>query len=190
MLLMSSIWPCRDTSSFIALQDRYPPTYLPILQSSSKSIHIFIMDQQSIMEEMTNLTERRKGCWRIQDCSNCLRSKSQCGWCPNSATCVPASSILSPISSPVCPLASERYELRTSTLGCGCSTTTLVSIVITVLCTLAALLLLSFILWLLKWWGRTFRSGGWEIVVEEDGRVRQGTWRRGRWWPRWMVARR
>ena len=43
---------------------------------------------------------------------------------------------------------------------------------------------------MLKWWGRLMRSGGWEIVVEEDGRVREGTWRRGALWPRWMVARR
>jgi protein-S-isoprenylcysteine O-methyltransferase Ste14 len=56
--------------------------------------------------------------------------------------------------------------------------------------TIGALVLVSVVLWLLKWWGRTMRSGGWEIVVEEDGRVREGTWRRGALWPRWMVARR
>jgi protein-S-isoprenylcysteine O-methyltransferase Ste14 len=64
------------------------------------------------------------------------------------------------------------------------------SIIITVFSTIGALLLVSLVLWLLKWWGRTMRSGGWEIVVEEDGRVREGTWRRGTLWPRWMVARR
>jgi protein-S-isoprenylcysteine O-methyltransferase Ste14 len=66
----------------------------------------------------------------------------------------------------------------------------LLSIIITVFATIGALILLSVVLWLLKWWGKTMRAGGWEIVVEEDGRVREGTWRRGSWWPRWMVARR
>ncbi|CAD0100002.1 unnamed protein product, partial [Aureobasidium mustum] len=107
------------------------------------------------------------------------------------STCVPTTgNLLSPINHPICPLASERYELRTAALGCKCSTYTLLSIIITVFCTIGVLVLVSLVLWLLKWWGRTMRSGGWEIVVEEDGRVRQGTWRRGSLWPRWMVARR
>jgi hypothetical protein len=110
---------------------------------------------------------------------------------PQSSTCVPVSgTLLSPLSHQICPLASERYELRTATLGCNCSTYTLLSIIITVFSTIGALVLVSVVLWLLKWWGRTMRSGGWEIVVEEDGRVREGTWRRGALWPRWMVARR
>ncbi|KAI5211643.1 hypothetical protein E4T42_08176 [Aureobasidium subglaciale] len=148
------------------------------------------MDQQSIMEEVTGMASRRKGCWRIQDCGSCLKSKHGCGWCPSSSTCVPTTNLLTPISHPVCPLASERYELRTKTLGCNCSTITFLSVIVTVFCTIAALLLISGVLWLLKWWGRTFRSGGWEIVVEEDGRVREGTWRRSTLWPRFMVARR
>ncbi|KAG9906179.1 hypothetical protein KCU98_g5425, partial [Aureobasidium melanogenum] len=147
--------------------------------------------QQNIVEDVMDIAGRRKGCWRIQDCGSCLKSKYGCGWCPSSSTCVPTTgNLLSPINHPVCPLASERYELRTAALGCKCSTYTLLSIIITVFCTIGALILLSLVLWLLKWWGRTMRPGGWEIVVEEDGRVREGTWKRGSWWPRWMVARR
>ncbi|KEQ59100.1 uncharacterized protein M437DRAFT_57886 [Aureobasidium melanogenum CBS 110374] len=147
--------------------------------------------QQSVVEDVMGIADRRKGCWRNQDCNSCLRSKYSCGWCPSSSTCVPSpKNLLSPLNHPVCPLASERYELRTAALGCKCSTYTLLSIIITVFCTLGAVLFVSLVLWLLKWWGRTMRSGGWEIVVEEDGTVREGTWRRGSWWPRWMVARR
>lgn len=148
------------------------------------------MDQQSVMDDINRMTGREKGCWRIQDCGSCLKSKHRCGWCPSSSTCVPATNLLSPINHPVCPLASERYELRTSALGCNCSTTTLLSVIVAVFSTIAAILLLSLVLWLLKWWGRTMRSGGWEIVVQEDGTVREGTWRRGSLWPRFLLARR
>ncbi|KAI5200262.1 hypothetical protein E4T39_05793 [Aureobasidium subglaciale] len=161
------------------------------------------MDQQSIMEDVTGMASRRKDCWRIQDCGSCLKSKHGCGWCPSYIPLLDLAPGLDALSSTnwliqtksavfhlLCPLASERYELRTRTLGCNCSTTTFLSVIVTIFCTIAVLLLISGVLWLLKWWGRTFRSGGWEIVVEEDGRVREGTWRRSTLWPRFMVARR
>ncbi|KAI4745832.1 hypothetical protein E4T50_03804 [Aureobasidium sp. EXF-12298] len=152
------------------------------------------MEQQqsiNVVEDIMDMASRRKACWREPDCNSCLKSKHNCGWCPSSSTCIPTSgNLLSPINKAICPLASERYELRTATLGCNCSTYTLLSIIITVFSTIGALILLSGVLWLLKWWGRLMRPGGWEIVVEEDGRVREGTWRRGALWPKWMLARR
>lgn len=104
-----------------------------------------------------------------------------------SSTCIPATNLLSPLKHPICPLLSERYELRTRALGCGCSTTTFLSIIITILCTLFATLLI-YSIWkaqILQWLWRIFGPGAWEgwerVEVEEGGEVavREGAWRRG-----------
>lgn len=131
------------------------------------------MDQQS----------RLSACWSHQACHACITSPHGCGWCPYSATCIPATNPLQPVVSHAgtCPLRAERFELRTRAFGCACSTTTLLSILGTVLATLLALAVL---------WGvgtavvrvdRTFGSGtwgGWAVEVKDDGAREQRPWRR------------
>jgi hypothetical protein len=82
----------------------------------------------------------------------------------------------------------ERFELRTSTFGCKCSTTTLLTAIVTVFSTLAALVLL----WLL---GKLFRRlklawtgsrGGWVVEPGVDGQRVEYIWvRKGRRWRVW-----
>ncbi|KXL44767.1 hypothetical protein M433DRAFT_269295 [Acidomyces richmondensis BFW] len=125
---------------------------------------------------------REARCWAIQDCYSCTHSTYGCGWCPLSSTCVPARSILSPITSgSTCPLQDERFELRTRAFGCACSTTTLLSIIVTVLATVAACLLLFGIALAIKRLNQVFGAGswhGWEIEVKDDGTRHGRPWRR------------
>jgi len=126
--------------------------------------------------------DREARCWAIQDCYSCTHSSYGCGWCPFSSTCVPAGSLLGPISSAnACPLQDERFELRTRAFGCGCSTTTLLSIIVTVFATIAACLLLFGIGLAIKHFNRAFGIGswnGWEIEIKDDG-IRHGRqWRK------------
>ena len=81
----------------------------------------------------------------------------------------------------VCPLRSERFELRTKALGCGCSTTTLLSILTTVFATILALVLLYGLATVIKYLNRAFGSGNWngtEIEVKDDGKRDEREWRR------------
>ncbi|KAL1304204.1 hypothetical protein AAFC00_000627 [Neodothiora populina] len=132
----------------------------------------------------TSNGDRLAACWRIQDCYNCLRSNAGCGWCPQSSTCIPASSLLEPLKRSVCPLKAERWELRTRALGCGCSTTTLLSILVTILCTIVTMLL-CYGIWraqILQWLWRILGFGawdGWERIENDDGTVTERAWRRG-----------
>ncbi|KAF2208729.1 hypothetical protein CERZMDRAFT_91539 [Cercospora zeae-maydis SCOH1-5] len=127
-------------------------------------------------------TDREAACWRRQDCHSCTHDKHGCGWCPFSSTCVPASSITDPLSHKnTCPLASERWELRTGALGCGCSTTTLLSIIGTVFVTIAAVILVAALIWILKTLNPFFGSGvvaGTELEVKEDGTRVEHEWYR------------
>jgi hypothetical protein len=125
-------------------------------------------------------------CWRIQNCGHCIVSKHNCGWCPYSATCVPmppGGHLLSPIHyDSLCPMGwEERWELRTGTFGCNCSTTTFLAALITCLSTLVSLLVL-WILWKLGWaiW-YSFKAprGGWRIDVVEDESGEH--WQHGVW---------
>ena len=99
-------------------------------------------------------------------------------------TCIPAQSLLSPLKKSICPLSSERFELRTPLFGCACSTITFLSIMVTIFATLLATLLFYGI-WrsgALQWIWRIFAAGkgeGWERVEHEDGSVTEGNWRRG-----------
>lgn len=129
-------------------------------------------------------------CWRHQSCYNCIHETRSCGWCPYTSTCVPIPSrmsLLSPVSNAhVCPLRDERFELRTKALGCECSTTTLLSIVVTVLATIAAMGLLYGLGRVVWWVNGTFGSGTWrgvevEIVKGDGVRVVQQWRRRGGW---------
>ncbi|KXT11140.1 hypothetical protein AC579_4939 [Pseudocercospora musae] len=126
-----------------------------------------------MMEFKATRDERTKACWKMQDCGSCINSKHGCGWCSSSFSCVPANSLLDPVSQHgICPLASARFELRTKTLGCGCSTATLLSVIVTVFATIAALLLLYAIGLALKNLNPYLGSGqtaGWQIEVKHDG---------------------
>jgi len=102
-------------------------------------------------------------------------------WYEQSSTCVPIptghASLLAPIrNSRICPLFDERFELRTATFGCGCSTLTLLTSIITVLCTVAGFLLLWGLFSVISksiTWTRGTR-GGWMIRLEDDGPRRRG----------------
>jgi len=138
---------------------------------------------QSIITTDFNTDKTRlSACWSVQDCRSCTHSSHGCGWCPYSSSCVPTTNLLKPVSDAnICPLRSERFELRTKALGCGCSTTTLISVIVTVFATIAALALLYGIGLAIFWANRVFGSGtwnGWEIEVKEDGTKEGHQWRR------------
>ena len=125
---------------------------------------------------------RAGACWSIQNCNTCTNSKHGCGWCPYSSTCVPTSNLLKPVTNTdVCPLRAERYELRTNALGCGCSTTTVLSIIVTIFATIAALALLYGLAMAIFWFNKIFGSGTWngtELEVEDDGTRKERQWSR------------
>ena len=107
-------------------------------------------------------------CWRLTNCEDCLKSRHPCSWCAVSQTCVPnvhPFPILAPIRNQnICPLGwRERWEMRAKPLSCRCSTMTFMSVVVSVLSTLAGVLLI-WILWKLGIWGWTSwkkRQPGW-----------------------------
>ncbi|EME43312.1 hypothetical protein DOTSEDRAFT_63563 [Dothistroma septosporum NZE10] len=141
------------------------------------------------MDFDTTKKDRAAACWRISDCQSCVHSKHGCGWCPMSATCVPSTNLLNPVSnSDICPLRSERFELRTKTLGCDCSTTTLLSVVVTVLVTLAALGLLYAVIAAIRGINPFLGTGnfeGTELEIKGDGsRVEKSWWRDT--WRKWI----
>jgi hypothetical protein len=98
---------------------------------------------------------------------------------------VPATSLLDPVfNADVCPASQERFELRTKTLGCGCSTTTLLSVIVTVVSTLVALLILYAILVCTRALNQVYGTGtqcGWEIEVLDDGTMKGKPWARPSW---------
>ena len=87
----------------------------------------------------------------------------------------------------ICATGPERFELRTSGLGCQVSTITFLTSLVTIFCTLFGVVVLYCLVKLIE--GIVFasraRKGGW--AVHEDGS--QGVWVRsaepwGRWWRR------
>lgn len=121
-----------------------------------------------------------------------MNENNGCGWCPESGVCVPTTSLLEPVSNKdICPLRSERFELRTRALGCGCSTITLLSVIVTVFATIATLLLLYGLIRAISGINPflgTGRTAGWEIKCEEDGTRKGQEWRRGglrKWYASW-----
>ncbi|KAF1991218.1 hypothetical protein K402DRAFT_389401 [Aulographum hederae CBS 113979] len=135
-------------------------------------------------------------CWKHDKCGFCLADKS-CGWCPESKTCVPVPgsglSLLAPVRNhpPICPLSTERWELRTSTFGCECSTTTLVAAFITFLCTITGLLVLWGLVKLIAWARIAWKGarGGYFLHVEEDETRWGEVWVRKLGWKEWWVGR-
>ncbi|KAK3110154.1 hypothetical protein LTR53_015847 [Teratosphaeriaceae sp. CCFEE 6253] len=134
------------------------------------------------MDQIVVTSDRADACWGIQNCHACTHSSHGCGWCPYSSTCVPTTNLLKPISdAQVCPLRAERYELRTKALGCGCSTTTLLSVLVTVLATIVGLVLLGLIGYVLSFINQAFGTGTWngvEVEVKDDGTRDEREWRR------------
>jgi len=133
---------------------------------------------------MNSSQDRLNACWGISDCQNCIHDPHGCGWCPTSSACIPASSLLEPISRNVCPYRGERYELRTKTLGCNCSTTTFLSVFATVWITIAAIIALSIILRGLRYCNDTFGSGTWrglEVEIKGHGARVERQWKQGSW---------
>ncbi|KAF1997004.1 hypothetical protein P154DRAFT_442115 [Amniculicola lignicola CBS 123094] len=140
--------------------------------------------------------KRLEKCWGYVDCGDCHRSDGHCGWCAISSTCLPlpldplsrAFPLLSPMGYKfICAMGPERFELRTSGLGCQVSTITFLTSLVTIFCTIGGLFILYALIKLFKWiaFAVRARKGGW--VVYGDGR--QGVWRRknetwGAWWRR------
>lgn len=97
---------------------------------------------------------------------------------------MPAASLLEPIYKPICPLGDERFELRTRLLGCGCSTTTLLSIIVTIFGTIVGLLILYAIILCIRSINSVYGTGsrrGWEVEVLDDGSRRERQWARPSW---------
>ena len=158
---------------------------VPLSQARLIIVLAFHIEGRDSLKIMDSQRSRLESCWRIQDCYNCIHSTHGCGWCAVSSTCIPASSLLESISNPnVCPMRDERFELRTKAFGCGCSTTTLLSIIVTTFATILALMLLygvGLAIWRIN---STFGSGTWrglEVEVKDDGSRVQRQWRRNTW---------
>lgn len=107
-------------------------------------------------------------CWRLQTCDLCISSHDPCAWCAVSQTCVPNfdHGTLFPILAPIrneniCPLGwQERWELRSKTFGCRCSSMTFMSVVFTGLSTTVGILLLWTIVKSWKWIFRRWKRRG------------------------------
>ena len=87
----------------------------------------------------------------------------------------------------ICALRSERFELRTSGLGCQVSTITFLTSIVTIFCTLFGVLVLYSLFKCVKWAGLGARASKGGYVVFGDGS--SGIWVRrserwGRWWRR------
>ena len=87
----------------------------------------------------------------------------------------------------ICALGPERFELRTSGLGCQVSTITFLTSIVTIFCTLFGVLVLYGLVKISKWIGLGMRARKGGYVVYEDGSgevwVRKGEgW--GKWWRR------
>ncbi|KAF2125437.1 hypothetical protein P153DRAFT_324741 [Dothidotthia symphoricarpi CBS 119687] len=166
---------------------------------SLRSADVALLNVTELLHERyqdapTDDWERLVKCWGYNDCGDCHRSKGHCGWCAISGTCLPlpkdrlsrAFPLLTPIRHKnICALGSERFELRTSGLGCQVSTITFLTAIVTIFATIFGLLVLYGLVQLLKWVRIAFNNGGWRI--HEDGTeeiwVRKGeSW--GRWWRR------
>ncbi|KAF1833965.1 hypothetical protein BDW02DRAFT_499367 [Decorospora gaudefroyi] len=122
--------------------------------------------------------ERLRKCWGFDDCGDCQRADGHCGWCAISSTCLPlpidplsrAFPLLTPIRyKSICALRSERFELRTSGLGCQVSTITFLTSIVTIFCTLFGVLVLYSLAKCVKWAGRGIRGSKGGYVIREGG---------------------
>lgn len=133
--------------------------------TTSPSGSLIILDLSMRQSKNQTLDDLFHLCWTQQECSGCLH-QGPCSWCavvspsqvavtaqisidatPQSSTCIPNPSnihILAPIFRPnVCPLGSERWELRARSLGCHISTITFLTCIISIFSTLAVICLVA-----------------------------------------------
>ncbi|KAL7897524.1 hypothetical protein HDV63DRAFT_258618 [Trichoderma sp. SZMC 28014] len=90
-----------------------------------------------------SMDEKFQRCWAQQSCGGCLNNLG-CSWCPYTWSCVPNSHAI-PLLAPafddeICPHPDERWEVRTRPLGCQVSSRMGLTVAMTVVATLAAVL--------------------------------------------------
>ena len=85
----------------------------------------------------------------------------------------------------------ERWELRTGTFGCNCSTTTFLAAIITCASTLGGLVLLWLLLKLIRLIIGLWRADRGGLLIEfEDGQAREYVWVRKRAsWKGWWIGK-
>ncbi|KAK4449250.1 hypothetical protein QBC34DRAFT_94541 [Podospora aff. communis PSN243] len=118
-------------------------------------------------------------CWARNQCGWCLDEKG-CSWCPFTQSCVPnpyTLQFLAPAwDEQICPDSkNERWEIRTRSLGCWASTVTILSVMGTVLTTLAAVLLVWLGVLGVRWVRRYHakqEAGWWKVWKRMPGRDR------------------
>jgi hypothetical protein len=100
--------------------------------------------------------------------------------------------LLSPIrKAHICPMPrQERWELRTRTFGCKCSTTTFLAALITCVSTLASLLVLWLLFKLVKLVIKLWRRNRNGVLIEfENGQERERVWvRKNATWMGWWKS--
>ncbi|KUJ22763.1 uncharacterized protein LY89DRAFT_310089 [Mollisia scopiformis] len=128
-------------------------------------------------------------CWGKQECWSCLGTKSEegdvgCSWCPSSQTCIPNPThppFFAPfVNSDICPLWYERWELRTTPLGCHVSTITVMAVVVAVLSTMLVLGAVGGVVVCVRKWNADEESRGWWKVWRWRVELRDVEPRRGR----------
>ncbi|KAF1937014.1 hypothetical protein EJ02DRAFT_447718 [Clathrospora elynae] len=175
------------------------PSNCPVVSSkrdgadASISVNVTELFQQRYLDSPKEDRERLKKCWGYSDCGDCHRSEGHCGWCAISSTCLPLPTdpmsrtfpLLSPVRyKSICALGSERFELRTSGLGCQVSTITFLTSLVTIICTLFGVLVLYGLAKCLKWIRLNVRARKGGFFVREDGS--SGVWvRKGERWGVW-----
>lgn len=87
----------------------------------------------------------------------------------------------------ICAMGPERFELRTSGLGCQVSTITFLTSIVTIFCTLFGVLVLYGLVKVIKWiaFASGARKGGWTVFGDGSEEVwarKSESW--GRWWQR------
>lgn len=165
-------------------------------------------NRSSVLASYTDEEWRTTTCWNEQSCDTCLRSRAGCGWCSSvsqialcmpgvhlqeieqSSICVPLKRVAFPLLSPisdrdVCPTYDDRWELRTSTLGCKVSTMSVLICLATIICTmLGTILLLGLGRLATRMLGPCWptRHRGWEIIRSEQGDRIAHTWTTRKTW--------
>ncbi|KAL6906854.1 hypothetical protein GGI43DRAFT_243298 [Trichoderma evansii] len=92
------------------------------------------------------MDEHFQRCWAQQSCGGCLDSLG-CSWCPYTWSCVPNEHTI-PFLAPafddeICPHPDERWEVRTRPLGCQVSSRMGLTVAVTIVATLAAVLIVA-----------------------------------------------
>ncbi|KAH6638990.1 hypothetical protein C7974DRAFT_387665 [Boeremia exigua] len=164
-------------------------------QSLASSVNVTALLYEQYQNAPKDDWDRLLKCWGISDCGDCHRSKGSCGWCPISSTCLPlptdrlsrAFPLLTPVRyKGICAVGSERFELRTSGLGCQVSTITFLTAIVTIFATIFGLLVIYGLTIVGKWLYLVSQgsNNGWVQYADGTGEVwiRKESW--GKWWRR------